>query len=185
MFCLKLNMLLLLCGADMDEAEKKYQEFKDKVKRTVFIDNLTPQATVPVVRTALNQFGTVKSVQFLPNYEDLKNMPQCALVEMENEKQAEAIVVEMTNYPFMISGMPRPVRGFPAQMEMFADRPIKPGRKIQCKWMDPKDQDFQVAKKLKDLTRKHHAEASWLLQVNYYCRSEDKLVDLRQTFSLA
>lgn len=149
----------------MDEAEKKYQEFKEKVKRTVFIDSLTPQATVPIVKTALNQFGSVKSVQFLRNYENLKHTPLCALVEMENPKQAGAVVAEMTNYPFMISGMPRPVRGFPAQIEMFADRPVKPGRKISCRWMDPKDEDFQVAKKIKLLTRKHRAEAEWLLQL--------------------
>ncbi|KAL5707284.1 hypothetical protein ACHQM5_025350 [Ranunculus cassubicifolius] len=133
------------------EIEKTYREFEEKVEMTVYIDNLSPLVTTAVVKTALDQFGTVLTVHFLPNYQDAL----IALVEMGNPKEAYAVIAEMTNYPFMINGMPRPVRAFPAQAHMFVDRPVKPNRKIQCKWMDPKDHDFQVAQRLKTLTKKH------------------------------
>ncbi|XP_057516193.1 uncharacterized protein LOC130797576 isoform X4 [Amaranthus tricolor] len=97
------------------EAEKKYADFQELVKRTVYLDNLSNLVTDSVIRTAFEQYG-----------------------------------------------MPRPVRGRPAEPEMFEDRPPKPGRKIQLFWMDPKDPDFEVAEKLKHLARKHIAEESFL-----------------------
>nr|DAD24478.1 TPA_asm: hypothetical protein HUJ06_025942 [Nelumbo nucifera] len=147
-------------------AHKEYAEFQEKVKRTVYVDNLSPQITEAVLKTALEQFGNVRDVQFIPNYTEANEIPQCALVEMETAKLAKAIIMEMTDYPFMLGGMPRPVRARAAEVEMFSDRPIKPGRKIQIRWMDPKDPDFEVAKKLKHLTKKHVAEASLLLKVD-------------------
>ncbi|KAL5699797.1 hypothetical protein ACHQM5_030651 [Ranunculus cassubicifolius] len=150
------------------EIEKTYREFEEKVERTVYIDNLSPLVTTAVVKTALDQFGTVLTVHFLPNYYNHdalnNNIPLIALVQMGNHKEANAVIAEMTNYPFMINGMPRPVRAFPAQPHMFVDRPVKPNRKIQCKWMDPKDHDFQVAQRLKTLTKKHRAEAQMMLK---------------------
>ncbi|KAF8405756.1 hypothetical protein HHK36_007833 [Tetracentron sinense] len=143
---------------------KEYAAFEEKVRRTIYIDNLSPQVTGAVLKTALGQFGTVTDVQFIPNYTEFRSIPQCTLVEMETAKQAKSIVTEMTNYPFMMSGMPRPVRARPAEVEMFSDRPPKPGRKIHCRWVDPNDPDFEVAKKLKFLTRKHAAEASFILK---------------------
>ncbi|KAG6741356.1 hypothetical protein POTOM_054590 [Populus tomentosa] len=141
-----------------------YAAFLEKVKRTVYVDNLSPQVTESVMRTALGQFGTVKNVQFIPNYTGPKNMSCCALVEMECLRQAEAVVSEITQFPFMMSGMPRPARAFRAEVEMFDDRPIKPGRRIQCRWVDRKDPDFEVASKIKRLVRKHAAEDLFLLQ---------------------
>ncbi|OVA18705.1 RNA recognition motif domain [Macleaya cordata] len=146
-------------------ADKEYAAFEEKVKRTVYIDNLSPQVTEAVLKTALGQFGSVTNVQFIPNYIEQNNIPQCALVEMENAKQAKSIVSEMGNYPFMMSGMPRPVRARAAEIGMFGDRPIKPGRKITCRWVDIKDPDFEVAQKLKQLTRKHALEASYLVKL--------------------
>uniref|UniRef100_A0A5B7CBT4 RRM domain-containing protein n=1 Tax=Davidia involucrata TaxID=16924 RepID=A0A5B7CBT4_DAVIN len=145
-------------------AEAEYAAFEEKVKRTVYLDNLSPQVTEAVLKAALNQFGNVTSVQLIPNYTEPKNIPRCALVEMENSKQAREIVLEMANSPFMMSGQPRPIRARAAEVEMFDDRPRKPGRKIHCRWLDPKDPDFEAAKKLKHLTRKHAAEASFMLQ---------------------
>ncbi|XAR50567.1 hypothetical protein NMG60_11004922 [Bertholletia excelsa] len=149
----------------MDSAEGEYAEFKDKVKRTVYIDNLSPQITEAVLRSAMEQFGNVNKIHFIPNYTNPTNLPQCALVEMENLEQAKNIVSVMNSFPFMISGMPRPVQVCPAEMEMFDDRPRKPGRKIICCWLNQQDPDFQVAKKIKSLVRKHDAEASHLLKL--------------------
>ncbi|KAK9265804.1 hypothetical protein L1049_003410 [Liquidambar formosana] len=146
------------------EAQTEYAAFEEKVKRTVYIDNLSPQVTESVLRTALNQFGSVTGVRFIPNHLEPGNIPRCALVEMDNPKQAKAIISEMSNYPFMMSGMPRPARACAAEVEMFDDRPIKPGRKILCRWLDPNDPDFKVANKLKHLTKKHAAEASFMLK---------------------
>ncbi|CAL5394984.1 unnamed protein product [Camellia sinensis] len=159
----------------MDSEEAEYAAFEEKVRRNVYIDNLSPQVTEAVLRTALNQFGNVEKVQFIPNYTEPRNIPRCALVEMENSKQAKQIVSEMGNFPFMMSGMPRPVRARAAEMEMFDDHPRKPGRKIKFRWLDPQDPDFTVAKELKLLTRKHAAESSFALKVQL--AQEEKLAN--------
>ncbi|XP_010272860.1 PREDICTED: uncharacterized protein LOC104608528 [Nelumbo nucifera] len=153
----------------------EYTEFEEKMKRTVYIDNLSPQVTASVIKAALEQLGEVVNVQFIPNYIELKDIPQCALVEMASAKQAESIIMEMTNCPFMMSGMPRPVRARAAEVEMFDDLPVKPGRRIQCRWVDPKDPDFKVARKLKYAIRKQAAEASVMLK--YQLEEEKKLAD--------
>ncbi|GMP55486.1 hypothetical protein CsSME_00020293 [Camellia sinensis var. sinensis] len=159
----------------MDSEEAEYAAFEEKVRRNVYIDNLSPQVTEAVLRTALNQFGNVEKVQFIPNYTEPRSIPRCALVEMENSKQAKQIVSEMGNFPFMMSGMPRPVRARAAEMEMFDDHPRKPGRKIKFRWLDPQDPDFKVAKELKLLTRKHAAESSFVLKVQL--AQEEKLAN--------
>lgn len=155
---------------DQSQSEKKYQEFQEKVKRTVCIASISPQVTPPIVTTAFSQFGTVKSVLFVQNGRPSR---QCALVEMENSKQAEVIIADMTVYPFMMCGMPRPVRVYPAKPDMYVDRPPKPAHQVQVKWMDPEDPDFRVAMKIKDLTEKHRLQASWLLKCQM--EKEEKL----------
>lgn len=146
-------------------AEKAYADFEKKVKRTVYLDNLGLQVTAQVLKTALGQFGNVVNVSFIPKYMESLDIPQCALVEMETPKQARAVVRDLSGFPFMISGMPRPVRAKMAKEEMFSDRPAKPGRNIQCRWVEPGDPDYEVAQKIKDLVRKHAAEHQALLQV--------------------
>ncbi|PON64020.1 Splicing factor-like protein [Parasponia andersonii] len=144
--------------------KEEYAAFEERVRRTVYVDNLSPLVTEAVLRTALDQFGTVKSVQVIPNYIVPGNIPRCALVEMENSKEAKAVVSEITQLPFMISGMPRPVRARPAEVEMFDDRPRKPDRKILCRWLEPSDPDFEVAKRLKHLCREHSRETEFLIK---------------------
>ncbi|XP_077240111.1 ASI1-immunoprecipitated protein 1-like [Tasmannia lanceolata] len=146
-------------------ALKEYAEFAEKMRRTVYLDNLSPQVTVAILKTALGQFGNVTNVQFIPKYVESRDNSQCALVEMETSNQAESMVADTLKYPFMVSGMPRPVRARPAKMEMFADHPPRPGGKIHCRWVEPEDPEFKVANKLKYLTRKHAAEASLLLKL--------------------
>ncbi|CAA0820907.1 RNA-binding (RRM/RBD/RNP motifs) family protein [Striga hermonthica] len=158
-------------GSSKSEAE--YNAFLEKVQRTIYIDNLSPHATDKVLKAAFDQFGCVVSIQFIPNFFEPKNLPVSALVEMESAKQAQGILAQMENNPFMVLGMPRPVRSRPARPEMFEDRPRKPGRKIFCRWVDPKEPDFEVAKKLKHLVRKHSAEASLLLE--HQMAEEEKL----------
>ena len=75
-----------------------YATFEEKVKRTVYLDNLSPHITETVVRFALNQFGNVKSVHFIPNYIEPRNIPQFALVEMGDLMQAEAVVSMTSNH---------------------------------------------------------------------------------------
>ncbi|KAG8378907.1 hypothetical protein BUALT_Bualt07G0033400 [Buddleja alternifolia] len=161
--------------------EEEYATFMEKVKRTIYVDNLAPQVTDSVMKAAFNQFGNVISVQFIPNYLEPKNMPQAALVEMENPKQAGEIITEMRSYPLMISGMPRPVRAREAKLGMFENRPRKPGRRIQCRWVDPTEPDFEVAKKIKFLVRKHAAEASVVLERQ---RAEEEKLANQQTETL-
>ncbi|KAJ4964957.1 hypothetical protein NE237_016806 [Protea cynaroides] len=149
----------------MGTPKEVYRAFMEKVKRTVFLDNLSPEVTAAVIKTALGQFGNVINVQFIPNYTGPRNIPKCALVELETAKQAQGIIQEMTNFPFMMSGMPRPVRASAAELEMFADHPKKPGLETRCHWVEPTDPDFEVVTELKDLVKKHALEASLLLKL--------------------
>ncbi|KAG9138113.1 hypothetical protein Leryth_001356 [Lithospermum erythrorhizon] len=142
----------------------EYAAFEEKVKRTMYVDNLSPSVTPPVLRSAFDQFGNVKNVQFIPNYFEPKEMPQAALVEMETKKQAEIIIEGLSGTPFMVSGMPRPLRARAAEVSMFSDRPIKPGRRIELRWVDRNDPGFAEAEKMKSLTKLHSAEASFLLK---------------------
>ncbi|KAI3521037.1 hypothetical protein L1887_10495 [Cichorium endivia] len=144
-------------------SDEEYEAFKEKVKRTIYLDNLSNQVTKAVLETALDQFGTVTNVQFIPTYFNSCTI-YAALVEMESIKQAEEIVNEMSDSPFMISGMPRPVRAQKAKIEMFDDRPKKRRKQIVCYWMDPSHPNFEVAKKMKNLTKKHAVEASFLME---------------------
>lgn len=73
------------------EAETEYVDFQQKVKQTVYLDNLSRQVTEPVLKTALDQFGTVKSVRFIPNYLGPINMPQCALVWQQTKAAIQAL----------------------------------------------------------------------------------------------
>lgn len=143
--------------------EEEYAAFEEKVKRTIYLDNLSNQVTEAVLTNALDQFGTVTKVQFIPTYFNSCG-GNAALVEMEKKKEAEEIILEMDESPLMISGMPRPVRAQKAQIGMFDDRPKKRHRNIVCFWMDPSNPKFEVAKKIKNLTKKHAAEAAYLME---------------------
>ncbi|KAG9444758.1 hypothetical protein H6P81_016098 [Aristolochia fimbriata] len=166
---LLLKLLLVMAAA----SNKEYAEFEEKVKRTVYLDNLGPQVTASVLKTALGQFGNVISAQLIPIYVDSPDGQQFALVEMESPKKAMDVIGEMAAFPFMMSGMPRPVRARPAEPEMFSDRPARPGSKIQFRWLEPTDPEFEVAQKLKELTKQHAEEASALLR--YQLEEEEKL----------
>ncbi|XP_074568235.1 ASI1-immunoprecipitated protein 1 [Curcuma longa] len=160
-------------AAPPEDARNAYNEFLEKVKRTIFLDNLSPQVTEPVVKKALGQFGNVVKIEFIPNYTIPYPIPQAALVEMENEKQAKGIVAELTSYPFMMSGMPRPVRAKPAKIEMFADRPALPDRKIEVRWVEPSDPDFNVVNELKLLYKRQNADH--LAMVKHLLDEEEKI----------
>lgn len=152
-------------GSSMEtDTEKAYDAFMGKVKRTVYLDNLSPQVTEPVIKTAFEQYGNVTNIRFIPSYMDPYYNSRCALVELETAKQASNIIDMVSTYPFMMAAMPRPVRARPAEPEMFDERPIKPGRKIQFYWLKPSDPDFEVAKRIKYLVKKHSQERSFLLK---------------------
>ncbi|VVA90144.1 unnamed protein product [Arabis nemorensis] len=147
-----------------NEEEVKYNAFLEKVKRTVFVDELTPLASKSVLESAFNQFGTVEDVILVPNYLGPKEIPMGVLVVMQTEEKAKAILDTLSQFPFMVAGIPRPVRAKPAKPEMFADRPKEPSRRVLCRWIDPNDPDFENAKKIKRLVQKHTAEAAFVLK---------------------
>lgn len=146
----------------MDSTEE-YAEFLKKVERTIYVDNISPDVTESVLKASFDQFGNVTAVQFIPLSMQLYGI-RAALVEMVNMKQAKNIVSEM-NKPFMICGMPRPVRVKAAVAEMFVDRPREPGRQIRCRWLDPRDPKCKVAKKIKEAVKRHAEEDAFLLEV--------------------
>jgi len=145
--------------------EVAYEKFLERVRRTVYIDELTPLATAPVISSAFNQFGTVKKVSFIPNYLGPKELPMGVLVEMENEEMTQAVISTVSQLPFMVAGMPRPVRACAAEPNMFVDKPKKPGRTVRFRWIKPNDPDFDKARRVKRLARKHSAENSFMLKV--------------------
>ncbi|XP_004288452.1 PREDICTED: uncharacterized protein LOC101303159 [Fragaria vesca subsp. vesca] len=153
-------------------SEAEYSEFEEKVKRTVYLDNLSPQITESIVNKSVSQFRIVKNVQFIPNYLE-KNIPLS-----RKPKQADAVVSEISHKPFMVGGMPRPVRAHEAKPEMFEDRPAKPGREIQFLWVDKKDPDFEVANRLKQLAKDHALEVDIVL--NQQVKVEEKLAERQQ-----
>ncbi|CAM0144881.1 unnamed protein product [Urochloa decumbens] len=51
-----------------EQASKDYADFLDKVKRTVYIDQLSPQVTTQVIKAALAQCANVVNVEFIVNY---------------------------------------------------------------------------------------------------------------------
>ncbi|CAN6677314.1 unnamed protein product [Malus baccata var. baccata] len=120
----------------MRTSKFEYAAFEEKVNRTIYLDNISPQVTESVVKTALSQFGTVKSVQFIPNYFVIgKEITEfrfmiLVLVEMENLKEASVIGKEITEFRFMILGIPRLVRALSAAANMFDERPTIPRRQI-------------------------------------------------------
>uniref|UniRef100_A0ACD5Y021 Uncharacterized protein n=1 Tax=Avena sativa TaxID=4498 RepID=A0ACD5Y021_AVESA len=163
-------------AADL-EAIKRYQEFEEKVKRTVYLDNLSPQATEAVIRAALSQFCTIRKVSFVVNYTIPYDIPRSAFVEMETEKDAEAVVSMLHDFPFMMSGMPRPVRAIHATAEMLNDRPRKPGSKLEFRWVRYPDRDYETIKKLKLLSGKHEVENFALIEHEL---EEEKLLAAKQ-----
>ncbi|KAG5375627.1 hypothetical protein IGI04_040223 [Brassica rapa subsp. trilocularis] len=153
-----------MANPEEEEEEEKYESFLSRVRRTVYVDELTPHASKSVVESAFSQFGTVKDVIFLPNYLGPKELPTGVLVEMESEQTAKAVIETVSQFPFMVAGMPRPVRASAARPAMFSDRPKKPGRTIQFRWVDPSDAEFDKAQRVKRLVRKHTAEAAFMIK---------------------
>ncbi|KAF7009219.1 hypothetical protein CFC21_023792 [Triticum aestivum] len=151
-------------SAEELETIKQYQEFEEKVKRTVYLDNLSHQATEAVIKTALGQFCSIRKVSFVVNYTIPYNIPQSALVQMETEKDAEVVVSMLQDFPFMISGIPRPVRAKHATPEMFNDRPRRPGSKLKFRWVGHRDPDYEILKKSKILSRRHEVENFALIE---------------------
>uniref|UniRef100_A0A0D9WXD0 RRM domain-containing protein n=1 Tax=Leersia perrieri TaxID=77586 RepID=A0A0D9WXD0_9ORYZ len=167
------------------EAIKQYQEFEEKVKRTVYLDCFSHQATEAVIKTALNQFGAIKEINFLVNYTIPFSIPQSALVIMETEKDAVAVVNMLNEFPFMMSGMPRPVRATRATAEMFNDRPRRPGSKSEFRWVSSTDADYHIVKKLKLMSRRHELENLALIkheleEENFLAKHQEEILNCNQ-----
>ncbi|GFY82624.1 hypothetical protein Acr_02g0008640 [Actinidia rufa] len=56
----------------MDSEEEKYAAFEEMVKKTVYVDNLSPLVTEAVLKTAFNRFGNVEKVEFITNFTQLR-----------------------------------------------------------------------------------------------------------------
>ncbi|VAI63541.1 unnamed protein product [Triticum turgidum subsp. durum] len=149
---------------DDEQAEKEYADFEARVKRTIYIDHLSPLVTAQVIKASLAQCANVVSTEFIQNYTIQYEIPAAALVEVDNESQAQAAVDLMNNFPFMLGGMPRPVRAVFAKPEMFPDRPRKPGLKIEFSWVKQGDPGYDGMSKLKGLARRQEAENMALIK---------------------
>lgn len=54
--------------------EEEYAAFENKVKRSVYIDNLSPLVKESDIKAALDQFGNVIQVKLIRTYLELKGM---------------------------------------------------------------------------------------------------------------
>ncbi|KAL6651665.1 hypothetical protein ACP70R_010590 [Stipagrostis hirtigluma subsp. patula] len=145
-------------GTSEEQALKDYADFQDKVKRTIYLDQLSPQVTSGVIKAALAQCANVVNVEFIVNYTVPHDIPSSALVELEDEGQAKAAVELMEDFPFIIGGMPRPVRAIYAKAEMFRDRPPRPGVKKDFSWVKQGDDGYEAMKKMINLAKRQEAE---------------------------
>uniref|UniRef100_A0A0D9WBH9 RRM domain-containing protein n=1 Tax=Leersia perrieri TaxID=77586 RepID=A0A0D9WBH9_9ORYZ len=152
--------------ATPDEDPKKvYADFEKKVKRTIYIDHLSPQVTSSVIKAALAQCANVVDVEFIFNHTIPYDIPSAALVELDDEIQAKAALDLMNDFPFIIGGMPRPVRGTCAKPEMFRERPPCPGMKKEFRWVKQEDGvEYEGMKKLKILAKRQEVENMALIK---------------------
>ncbi|XP_010240658.2 uncharacterized protein LOC100834153 isoform X1 [Brachypodium distachyon] len=152
--------------ATSDEQAKDYADFDARVKRTIYIDHLSPLVTKEVIKAALAQCANVVSSEFIVNYTIPYDIPSAALVELDDESQAKAAVDLMNDFPFIIGGMPRPVRATYAKPEMFRDRPLRPGLKMEFRWVKQGDPEYDGMNKLKILAKRQDAENMALIKNN-------------------
>lgn len=141
-----------------EQVEEEYADFEARVKRTIYIDHLSPLVTSQVIKAALSQCANVVSSEFIVNYTIPHDIPAAALVELEDESQAKGAVDLMHDFPFIIGGMPRPVRAVYAKPEMFRDRPSRPGLKMEFRWVEDGDPEYDGMKKMKRLAIRQDAE---------------------------
>ncbi|TQE00798.1 hypothetical protein C1H46_013593 [Malus baccata] len=106
----------------MRTSKFEYAAFEEKVKRTIYLDNISPQVTESVVKTALSHVIGKEITEF--------RFMILVLVEMENLKEASVIGKEITEFRFMILGIPRLVRALSAAANMFDERPTIPRRQM-------------------------------------------------------
>eukprot|EP00250_Pteridium_aquilinum_P027597 c3528_g1_i1 orf=628-1275(+) len=156
-------------------AASEFQKFEDKVKRCLMLEDVTPQVNIPMVQTALGQFGTVISVDILNDPLDSKHAAKRVIVEMKTPREAAHAVKEIHEHPFMIKGVPRPVRALAAVSTMFPDRPQKPnsGAKRTCEWVKPGDPDWDKYNEFKQLAKRHAQETAFLMETMR--KEEEKL----------
>ncbi|GBG80968.1 hypothetical protein CBR_g31525 [Chara braunii] len=99
--------------------EEGPSEFEQKVRRTVFLDEIAPQVTVAIMQSALSQFGKVTSMKLVNHPLDPLVPQGCALIEFANEEQAMRVAATTRKNLLMVGGMPRPVRARMASKYMF------------------------------------------------------------------
>ncbi|CAM0901481.1 unnamed protein product [Alopecurus aequalis] len=143
---------------EQPDMEESYADFEERVKRTIYMDQLSPEVTDQVIKAALEQCANVVNTEFIVNYTIPYDIPAAALVEVDNESQAKAAIDLMNDFPFILGGMPRPVRAVYAKPEMFPDRPRRPGLKFEISWVKPGDPEHDGMVKLKNLAKRQEAE---------------------------
>lgn len=156
-------------------AASEFQKFEEKVKRCLMIEDVTPQANNALILTALGQFGTVVSIDIINDPLASKHAPKRVIVEMKTVREAAHAVKEIQERPFMIKGVPRPVRALAAVSTMFPDRPQKPNSstKRTCEWVKPGDPDWDKYNEFKQLAKRHVQETAFLTEAMR--KEEEKL----------
>uniref|UniRef100_A0A0E0K3F0 RRM domain-containing protein n=1 Tax=Oryza punctata TaxID=4537 RepID=A0A0E0K3F0_ORYPU len=145
-----------------EDANKGYADFEERVKRTIYIDHLSPQVTSSVIEAAISQCATVVNVDFIVNCTISYDIPSAALVELDDEIQAKAAIDLMNDFPFIIGGKPRPVRAIYAKHEMI-DLLTLESRKFR--WVKQEDGiEYEGMNKLRLLARRQETKNMALIK---------------------
>lgn len=151
--------------AAVEDENQKIKLFEVQLRKTVFIDNLSPAVSIDVLKSALSQFGGIVSASLLFHELDVKKRTTASLAEMETREQAENVVGEFEEKLFMLGGLPRPVRASFASREQFPERPIKK-RRIKPKLVEHDSKEGRLALKRQKLAQRHSAEFDALEKIH-------------------
>ncbi|CAI5498597.1 unnamed protein product [Closterium sp. Naga37s-1] len=93
--------------------------FEERVARSILVDELCAAVTPAALQSALGQFGTVRSVQMVPNLLHPRRSSGCAIVELHSRHLALKMMADISESILIVGAGPRPVRAFKARADMF------------------------------------------------------------------
>ncbi|CAI5462074.1 unnamed protein product [Closterium sp. Yama58-4] len=100
------------------EAERE-ATFEERVARSILVDELCPAVTPAALQSALGQFGSVRSVQMVPNLLHPRRSSGCAVVELDSRHLALKMIADISESILIVGAGPRPVRAVKARADMF------------------------------------------------------------------
>ncbi|CAI5974833.1 unnamed protein product [Closterium sp. NIES-64] len=82
--------------------------FEERVARSILVDELCGAVTPAALQSALGQFGTVRSVQMVPNLLHPRRSSGCAIVELHSRHLALKMLADISESILIVGAGPRP-----------------------------------------------------------------------------